>query len=90
MGGAAGAAAYLASSLISYAMQPRQAATDSTDYALLAQTQRETEAEAEAVKARKEAARKREALRQQALVGRDILTGDTGAGELGVKEQVLG
>lgn len=90
MGGAAGAAAWLASSLISYAMQPRQAAVDGTDYALLAQTQRETEAQAEAVKQKKEEARKREALRQQQLAGRDVLTGDTGSAPIGAKEQILG
>ena len=89
---AIGAASFLASSLISYAITPKSPSMDATNYDLLMQTQNQANAESEAAKAKIEEARKREELRQQQLAGQNILTSDSGAdtSKVGAKDQVLG
>lgn len=89
---AIGAASFLASSLISYAITPKSPSMDATNYDLLMQTQNQANAESEAAKAKIEEAKKREELRQQQLAGQNILTSDSGAdtSKVGAKDQVLG
>ena len=89
---AIGAAAFLASSLVSYAVTPKSPSMDMTNYDMLRQTQQQADTESEAAKARIEEARKREELRTQQMYGKDIMTSEVGADvdKVGIKNQVLG
>lgn len=64
--------------------------TDTTDYAMLAETQAAADAESAAALALVEEARKREELRQSQLASSGIKTTDTGTESLSVVDQVLG
>lgn len=82
----------LAGTALSYWLSPKSPGTDSTNYSLLMQTQRQADLEAEEAKAAREEAKKREELRMQQMYGRDIHTSEVGADtdKVGVRNQVLG
>lgn len=84
------AAVMAASTAATIAMTPTTPSVDNTDYDLLRKTQEAADAESAEAQARIDEARKREELRQQNLFAKDVLTTDTGAEGLAVRNQVLG
>jgi hypothetical protein len=76
--------------LLSYALTPKSPSYDATNYSMLMETQKQANADSDAAKARIEEARKREELRQQQLQNSSILTSDTGADVLSVRNGILG
>lgn len=90
MGMMASAAGMIIGGLLSYAMTPKDAGGDVTNYDLLRKTQEQADADAAEAKARQDEAKRREELRTQQMYGQDIKTSERGANKLGVKEQSLG
>ena len=73
-----GSAMSLVGAGASYLMTPKSSNMDTTNYEMLAETQRQANEESDAAQARIEEARKREELRQQSLQYSDVLTSDSG------------